>query len=74
MPDFIIPLTEAAALDAERVGPKAANLAALARAGLPTPGGFCSTITAPSAANASAAARVAAAMSAGMGDTPSSTK
>src|SRR5262249_15284538 len=25
----------------ERVGPKAANLAALARAGLPTPGGFC---------------------------------
>jgi pyruvate, water dikinase len=40
MPDFIIPLTEAAALDAERVGPKAANLAALARAGLPTPGGF----------------------------------
>jgi pyruvate,water dikinase len=41
MAEFIIPLTEAAALDAERVGPKAANLAALARAGLPTPGGFC---------------------------------
>jgi pyruvate,water dikinase len=40
MPDFIIPLSEAAALDAERVGPKAANLAALARAELPTPGGF----------------------------------
>src|SRR5262245_66632496 len=40
MPDFIVPLTEAAALDAERVGPKAANLAVLARAGLPTPGGF----------------------------------
>src|SRR6476619_5436887 len=38
---FIIPLTAAIAGDAERVGPKAANLAALARAGLPTPGGFC---------------------------------
>jgi pyruvate,water dikinase len=41
MTEFIIPLTEAVACDAERVGPKAANLAALARAGLPTPGGFC---------------------------------
>src|SRR5262249_46862338 len=29
------------ATDASCVGPKAANLAALARAGLPTPGGFC---------------------------------
>jgi len=29
--------------DAACVGPKAANLAALARAGLPTPGGFCIT-------------------------------
>ena len=38
---FIIPLTAATAVDAERVGPKAANLAALMRAGLPTPGGFC---------------------------------
>jgi len=38
---FIIPLTAAIAVDAERVGPKAANLAALTRAGLPTPGGFC---------------------------------
>jgi phosphoenolpyruvate synthase/pyruvate phosphate dikinase len=38
---FIVPLASAAAGDAERVGPKAANLAALARAGLPTPGGFC---------------------------------
>src|SRR5215475_15326172 len=37
---FIIALGSAAA-DAERVGPKAANLAAMARAGLPTPGGFC---------------------------------
>jgi len=41
MTEFIVPLTAAAAVDAERVGPKAANLAALAQAGLPTPGGFC---------------------------------
>jgi pyruvate,water dikinase len=39
MIEFIIPLS--AATDAECVGPKAANLAALAHAGLPTPGGFC---------------------------------
>ena len=32
MTSFIIPLAEATALDAERIGPKAANLAALARA------------------------------------------
>ena len=38
---FILPLSSPAACDADRVGPKAANLAALARAGLPTPGGFC---------------------------------
>ena len=38
---FILPLSDAAAADPDRVGPKAANLAALARAGLPTPGGFC---------------------------------
>jgi pyruvate, water dikinase len=38
---FVIPLCEADALNPERVGPKSANLAALARAGLPTPGGFC---------------------------------
>jgi pyruvate,water dikinase len=41
MTAFIIPLTAATAVDAERVGPKAANLAALLHAGLPTPGGFC---------------------------------
>jgi pyruvate, water dikinase len=40
---FIVPLTSAAASDVERVGPKAANLSTLARAGLPTPGGFCLT-------------------------------
>ena len=39
----IAPLTAPAALEAARVGPKAANLAALGRAGLPTPGGFCLT-------------------------------
>ena len=41
MSEFIIPLSAAEGTDADRVGPKAANLAALARAGLPTPGGFC---------------------------------
>jgi pyruvate, water dikinase len=40
---FIVPLEDMRATDASRVGPKAANLAALARAGLPTPGGFCLT-------------------------------
>jgi phosphoenolpyruvate synthase/pyruvate phosphate dikinase len=38
---FVVPLDAPAATDAARLGPKAANLAALARAGLPTPGGFC---------------------------------
>src|ERR1022692_2061885 len=46
MDQLIIPLDAAAAIDAERVGPKAANLAALGRAGLPTPGGFCLTAAA----------------------------
>jgi pyruvate,water dikinase len=41
MVEYVIPLSAAAASDADRVGPKAANLAALGRAGLPTPGGFC---------------------------------
>src|SRR5262249_14866551 len=41
MDEAIIALTEAAAADPEIVGPKTANLAALARLGLPTPGGFC---------------------------------
>ena len=40
---FILPLSKADATAADRVGPKAANLAALMRAGLPTPGGFCIT-------------------------------
>ena len=41
MTEFIIQLTAATAADADRIGPKAANLAALTHAGLPTPGGFC---------------------------------
>ena len=41
MQQLIVPLTAAEATDAARFGPKAANLAALAQAGLPTPGGFC---------------------------------
>src|SRR4030081_3293067 len=41
MSEFVIPMPAAPAVDAERVGPKAANLAALMHAGLPTPGGFC---------------------------------
>ena len=40
---FIVPLDGVAAVDPKRVGPKAANLTALGRAGLPTPGGFCLT-------------------------------
>jgi pyruvate, water dikinase len=38
---FIFPLTARESTDAGRFGPKAANLARLAQAGLPTPGGFC---------------------------------
>ncbi len=38
--ELAIPLSAAEATDAGRFGPKAANLAALAAAGLPTPGGF----------------------------------
>jgi pyruvate,water dikinase len=40
---FILPLSAPQATDPDRVGPKAANLALLAGAGLPTPGGFCLT-------------------------------
>jgi pyruvate,water dikinase len=42
-PQFILPLTDPAATDPENVGPKAANLAKLTQAGLPTPGGFSLT-------------------------------
>src|SRR5208282_6545730 len=40
---LVIGFDDSQAIDADRVGPKAANLAALAQAGLPTPGGFCIT-------------------------------
>ena len=38
---FVVPLTDQAATEAARFGPKAANQASLGMAGLPTPGGFC---------------------------------
>jgi pyruvate,water dikinase len=41
MQNFVIPLSDREAADAPRVGPKAANLAALGRAGLPIPDGYC---------------------------------
>jgi pyruvate, water dikinase len=46
MSDFIIPLSDPSAARANEVGGKAANLARLAAAGLPTPGGFALTATA----------------------------
>ena len=46
MDEYVISLADAAATDADSVGPKAANLAALAQAGLPTPEGFCLTANA----------------------------
>jgi len=46
MNDFVLPLSAPWAADPEKVGPKAANLALVARAGLPTPGGFCLTAAA----------------------------
>jgi phosphoenolpyruvate synthase/pyruvate phosphate dikinase len=41
MQRLIVPLAAAEATDADRFGPKAANLARLARAGLPVPDGIC---------------------------------
>ena len=41
--EFIVALCAAQKAQAQRIGPKATNLAALAQAGLPTPGGFCLT-------------------------------
>lgn len=40
---LVLPLGEAGAVTAERVGPKAATLARLRQAGLPVPEGFCLT-------------------------------
>jgi pyruvate,water dikinase len=41
MPRLVVPLNSREAADANRFGPKAANLARLDHAGMPTPGGFC---------------------------------
>lgn len=41
MSSLIVPLASIEATNADRFGPKAANLAALGRAGLPIPDGFC---------------------------------
>ena len=41
MHSLIVPSTSADAADADRFGPKAANLARLGHAGLPIPDGFC---------------------------------
>src|SRR5437016_906419 len=38
---LVVASTSRDATDADRFGPKAANLARLGRAGLPIPGGFC---------------------------------
>jgi pyruvate,water dikinase len=38
---LVIPIADPAAKNADRFGPKGANLATLCQAGLPTPGGFC---------------------------------
>jgi pyruvate, water dikinase len=46
MTEFVLPLMSAWSTDPDRVGPKAANLALLSRAGLPTPGGLCLTAAA----------------------------
>ena len=46
MTAFILELDDPFATDPERVGPKAANLAGLTQADLPTPGGFALTAAA----------------------------
>jgi len=46
MSQLIYPISAPEAVDAARTGPKAANLAALGRAGLPIPDGFCLTAAA----------------------------
>lgn len=40
-PRLLVPLSDPAATDADRFGPKAAGVAALGQAGLPVPDGFC---------------------------------
>jgi pyruvate,water dikinase len=46
MTAFVVALNDPLATDADCVGPKAANLAQLSQAGLPTPGGFALTAAA----------------------------
>jgi phosphoenolpyruvate synthase/pyruvate phosphate dikinase len=46
MTAFVVALSDPLATDADCVGPKAANLAHLSQAGLPTPGGFALTAAA----------------------------
>jgi phosphoenolpyruvate synthase/pyruvate phosphate dikinase len=46
MTAFVVALSDPLATDADCVGPKAANLARLSQAGLPTPGGFALTAAA----------------------------
>lgn len=41
MPELLMPISAPEATDVARFGPKGANLAKLAQAGLPTPGGYC---------------------------------
>jgi pyruvate,water dikinase len=41
MQQFVFPVSSAEATDADRFGPKAANVARLGQAGLPVPDGFC---------------------------------
>lgn len=41
MQPFVVPVSSREATDAERFGPKAANVARLGQAGLPIPAGFC---------------------------------
>lgn len=64
--EIVVPLSDAQAASAERVGPKASTLARLSRAGLPVPPGLCLTAEAYHAQMAGAglaetAGRVAAA-------------
>jgi len=86
MRELIVPLASREAADAERFGPKAANLARLGHAGLPTPGGFCvdaqayreqlaalglgSTAIAVDSDDAATARRAALAMKLGLMDKP----
>ena len=86
MHPYIVSLSAAEAVDADRFGPKAANLARLGRAGLPIPDGFCldaeayrvqlaaldlqSTARAVTAMDAGAARRAALAMKLALLDGP----